>query len=71
MSNYKRIAYLTEDTTLSRDSIRLHYRRRGVIAGFSGPPATVCPPVEKLKKGTRVQLKFNCGEVLKVELVSV
>ena len=74
MKGFKRVAYLTEDATRYKDSIQLHYRRRGLSGGFSGPPMTICPPVEKLKKGTKIHLFFNYpwgGEILKVELVSV
>ena len=71
MKQHKRVAYLTEDATHYRDSIQLHYRRRGMSGGFSGPPAKVCPPVEKLKKGTKVYLYFDYpwgGDVIKVKL---
>lgn len=71
MKKYRKVAYLTEDATLYRDSIQLHYKRRGISGNFSGPPAKVCPPVEKLKKDTKVHLFFDYpwgGRVLKVEL---
>lgn len=67
----KRIAYLTEDATIYRDSAQLHYKRRGLSAGFSGPPLEVCPPIEQLKKGTKLRITFDYpwgGKVLKVEL---
>jgi len=67
----KRVAYLTEDAEAYKESIQLHYRRRGLSGGFSGPPAPVCPPLDKLTKGTKVILTFDYpwgGKVLKVEL---
>ena len=64
----KRIAYLTEDARIYRNSIQLHYRRRGFGSLGSGPPIAICPPVEKLKKGTKVRLTLVAGKITKVEL---
>ena len=66
-----RVAFLTEDAEVYKDSIQLHYKRRGLSSGFSGPSAEVCPPLEQLKKGTKVILTLSrprCGNVLKVKL---
>lgn len=70
---YKRVAYLTEDATLYKDSVQLHYNRRAQHGAFSGPPASVCPPVELLKKGTKIYLFFDYpwgGKVLRVRLAN-
>lgn len=68
MRTLKRIAVLTKDATLYEDSIQLNYKRRGFSALFSGPPKTVCPPIEKLKKGTKIRLTFQNERVMSVEL---
>lgn len=71
MKRAKRIATLTQDATLYENSIQLHYKRRGYSSLFSGPPASICPPVELLKKGTKIRLTFDDRyvQLLKIELV--
>lgn len=71
MKEYKTVACLTEDATRFEDSIQLHYNREGLSGGFLGPPADICPPIEKLRKGTEINLFFDQpegGTVLRVEL---
>ena len=64
----KRIAYLTEDATIYKDSVQLHYRKGGFTSFGSGPPIAICPPIEKLKKGTKLRLTLVGQKVTKVEL---
>jgi len=67
--NGTRIAYLRADATSYQDSLQLHYKRRGFSSLFCGPPKRVCPPVDQLKKGTKIRITFQDGLVKKVELV--
>lgn len=72
MEEHKVIACLTEDATRFGDSIQLHYNREGLSGGFLGPLADICPPIEKLRKGTEINIFFDQpegGTVLRVELV--
>lgn len=64
----KRIAYLTADATSYKDSLQLHYKRRGFSSLFCGPPKNICPPVDQLKKGIKIRLTLINGKVEKVEL---
>ena len=79
MGKVRRIAYLTEDAKIFGDSVQLHYTRGGFSSLGAGPPASVCPPAEMLKKGTKVRLTvvgqprlagkdIAFGKITKVEL---
>ena len=69
LRNGTRIAYLTADATSYKDSLQLRYKRWGFSSLFCGPPKSVCPPVDQLKKGTKIRLTFRDGLIKKVELV--
>jgi len=65
----KRVATLTADATLYEDSVQLNYKRRGFGSLACGPPKTICPPIERLKKGVKILLTLEKRSVVKVELV--
>ena len=71
MKWYKRVAYLLEDATPYNDGVELRYRRLGHSSCYTWLPASACPPLEKLREGTKIYLFFTLhwgGQVLKVEL---
>jgi len=71
LGKYMRIAYLTEDAVLYGDSVQLKYKRRGHSSLGSGPSTSKCPPVESLKKGTRIKITYTdkyLNQLLKVEI---
>ena len=72
MKKVTRIATLTEDATLYKDSVQLHYKRRGFSSLGSGPPRSCCPPIEKLKRGTKIRITYNTdmNQILHVALAS-
>lgn len=66
----KRIATLTKDAEIYENSVQLHYKRRGFSSLFLGPRKEICPPIEKLKKDTKIRLFFDKSwTIRKVELV--
>ena len=66
----RRTAWLTEDASVYRDSAQLRYRKRGDRQPvFSGPPLSVCPPLDQLKKGAKVRIHYDTkGAIVKVKL---
>ncbi len=62
------IVKLTADAISYKDRLQLHYKRWGFYSLFCGPPKKICPPVDQLKKGTKIRLTLHNGKVLKVEL---